>query len=98
MKKTNSYTINHQDRTITITKRFANASSIVSIKEYRELTKLHKDFPEYTIQRRTATITAGKRTHSSLTLSFIKSTCTCLWTVRRLSRSFRRSRLTIKEG
>lgn len=66
MKK--DYIINHGEQTITITKAFAARAADISTKEYRELTKLHKDFPDYSIQNRTATIRADKATYKGLTL------------------------------
>lgn len=66
MKK--DYIINHGEQTITITKAFAARAADVSTKEYRELTKLHKDFPDYTIQNRTAVIRTDKTTYKGLTL------------------------------
>lgn len=67
-KKNNGYIINHDDQTITITKDYAKRSSIPGSKEFRELSKLHAAFPEYTIQRRTANITAEKEKHLGLTV------------------------------
>lgn len=67
-KKNAGYIINHEDQTITITKDYAKRSSVPGSKEFRELTKLHATFPEYTIQRRTATITADKEKHNGLTV------------------------------
>lgn len=67
-KKNAGYIINHEDQTITITKDYAKRSSVPGSKEFRELTKLHAAFPEYTIQRRTATITADKEKHNGLTV------------------------------
>lgn len=66
MKK--DYIINHGEQTITITKAFAARAADISTREYRELTKLHKDFPDYTIQNRTAVIRADKATYKGLTL------------------------------
>lgn len=66
MKK--DYIINHGEQTITITKAFAARAADISTREYRELTKLHKDFPDYSIQNRTATIRADKATYKGLTL------------------------------
>lgn len=60
-KKNNGYIINHDEQTITITKDYAKRSSVPGSKEFRELSKLHAAFPEYTIQRRTAVITADKQ-------------------------------------
>ena len=66
MKK--EYIINHGEQTITITKAFATRAADISTREYRELTKLHRDFPDYTIQHRTAVIRADKATYKGLTL------------------------------
>ena len=66
MKK--DYIINHGEQTITITKAFAARAADISTREYRELTKLHRDFPDYTIQHRTAVIRADKATYKGLTL------------------------------
>jgi len=67
-KKNAGYSINHEDQTIIITKDYAKRSSVPGSKEFRELSKLHAAFPEYTIQRRTATITADKEKHNGLTV------------------------------
>lgn len=67
-KKNAGYIINHEDQTITITKDYAKRSSVPGSKEFRELSKRHAAFPEYTIQRRTATITADKEKHNGLTV------------------------------
>lgn len=64
MKK--DYIINHGEQTITITKAFAARAADISTREYRELTKLHRDFPDYTIQHRTAVIRADKATYKGL--------------------------------
>ena len=71
-KKNAGYSINHEDQTITITKDYAKRSSVPGSKEFRELSKLHAAFPEYTIQRRTATITADKQKHNGLTVDFME--------------------------
>lgn len=68
-KKNNGYIINHDEQTITITKDYAKRSSVPGSKEFRELSKLHAAFPEYTIQRRTAVITADKEKHNGLTVN-----------------------------
>lgn len=68
MKNTNDYIINHLDKSITITKAFAKRSATIGSKEFRELSQLHAAFPDYTIQRRTATVSASKSTHKGLTV------------------------------
>lgn len=67
-KKNAGYSIDHDNQTITITKDYAKRSSVLGSKEFRELSKLHAAFPEYTIQRRTATISADKEKHNGLTV------------------------------
>lgn len=62
------YIINYGEQTITITKAFATRAADISTREYRELTKLHRDFPDYTIQNRTAVIHKDKATYKGLTL------------------------------
>jgi len=71
MKKTNQCIINHEKTAIIITKEFAKRSSVPTSAEYRMLAKLHKDFPEYSIQRRTADVAENKKTHEGLTLDFM---------------------------
>ena len=73
MKKTNAYTIDHANNTITITREFAKRSAVIASEEYRVLSQLHKDFPEYTIQPRKANVDKNKKkTHVGLTLDFMK--------------------------
>ena len=72
MKTTNSYKINHETKTITITKSFAIACSIINSKEYREFTSFKKDYPDYEVVRRTAKVRAKKQTHSGLTFNFME--------------------------
>lgn len=66
------YTINHNDKEIVLTKAFVKQSSIPGTKEFRELSKLHKNFPDYDIVKRTATITADKNTHNGLSIEMIE--------------------------
>lgn len=77
-KKNAGYSINHEDQTITITKDYAKRSSVPGSKEFRELSKLHAAFPEYTIQRRTATITANKEKHNGLTVDRMEAIITAM--------------------
>lgn len=72
MKKNNSYTINHDAQTIVLTKEYSKRSSDPSSKEFKELAKLHKAFPEYDIIRRTAVITADKKKHSGLNFEMME--------------------------
>ena len=70
MKK-NTYTINHDDKTITLTKAYAKIANTPGTKEFRELTRLHKSFPDYDIVMRTANITADKETHGGLSIQWM---------------------------
>ena len=70
MKKT-TYSINHINKTITLTKAYAKRANTPGTKEFRELVSLHKNFPDYDIVMRTATITAEKETHGGLTINWM---------------------------
>lgn len=72
MKKNNPYTINHDAQTIVLTKEYTKRSSDPSSKEFKELAKLHKAFPEYDIVRRTAVITADKKKYSGLNFDMME--------------------------
>ena len=71
MKKTTGYNINFAENTITLTKAFAQRAKNPSTAEFRELAKLHKNFPELTITMRTAVITADKETHGGLSIKWM---------------------------
>ncbi len=66
------YSIDHARRAIIITKEFAKRAANITTKEYRELTSFHRDFPDYTIERRTAEIIKKKETYKGLTLDGMK--------------------------
>lgn len=68
MKK-NTYSIDHENKTITLTKAYAQRANTPGTKEFRELATLYKTFNDYTITKRTAVITAPKETHLGLTIS-----------------------------
>lgn len=68
------YVIDHAERAIIITKEFAKRASNISTKEYRELTSFHRDFPDYTIERRTAEVNkTTKQTYKDLTLNAMEN-------------------------
>lgn len=71
MKKTNATIINHEEKTITITKDFAKRANIINSDEYSALAQFRKDYPDYTIQKRTAAKNTNKNTHSGLTLAYM---------------------------
>lgn len=68
MKK-NTYTINHNDKTITLTKAYAKVANTPSTKEFRELASLHKHFPDYDIVMRTANVSDDKEKHHGLSVT-----------------------------
>ena len=71
MKKTAGYTVDFANNTITLTKTFAQRAKNPSSAEFRELAKLHKNFPDFTITMRTAVITADKNVHDGLSVDFM---------------------------
>lgn len=71
-KANNGCSVNHNDKTITLTKAYAKKANTPGTKEFRELSKLHKAYPDYDIVMRTATITADKNTHDGLTVERIE--------------------------
>ena len=71
MKKTAGYVINYEDNTITLTKAFAKQAQNPNTKEFRELAKLHKNFPEFTITKRTAKVNEDKEVHSGLSIPWM---------------------------
>ncbi len=78
MKK-NTYSISHENKTITLTKAYAQRANTPGTKEFRELAALHKHYGDYDILMRTAVITADKNTHNGLTVDqmerHIKTVC-----------------------
>lgn len=67
MKK-NGYSINHDNKTITLTKAYAKVANTPGTKEFRELTRLHKAFPDYDIVMRSASPNENKEKHTGLTV------------------------------
>lgn len=71
-KMNNGCVISHNNKTITLTKAYAKKANTPGTKEFRELSNLHKAYPDYDIVMRTATITADKDTHGGLTIERIE--------------------------
>ena len=71
-KTTKGYAISHNDKTITLTKAYAKKANTPGTREFKELANLHKNFPDYDIVMRTATITADKNTHDGLSIEMIE--------------------------
>ena len=66
--KKNGYVVNHADMEIVLTKAYSIRSSQPGSREFRELSLLHKAYPEYTIRLRTATQKEDKKSYAGLTL------------------------------
>ena len=71
MKKNAGYVINYEDNTITLTKAFAKQAQNPATKEFRELDKLHKNFPDFTITKRTAKVNEDKERHAGLSIPWM---------------------------
>ena len=69
MKKTNGYTINPADNTITLTKAYAKLAYTPGTKEFRELSSILKAYPNMTVAMRSATKNEDKEKHSGLTVA-----------------------------
>ena len=72
MKKNAGYIIKHDDKVIMLTKAYAKQSSVPGTKEFRELAKLHKTFPDYEIVMRTAFVSDSKEVHDGLTIELME--------------------------
>jgi len=74
MKKNVGYEINPIDKTITLTKKFLKGASTMGTPEYRELKKLEKDNPGFTlVEREKIKQKEDKVTYSELTFAVMKS-------------------------
>ena len=70
--KKNGCTISHNDKTITLTKAYAKKANTPGTKEFRELAQLHKNYPDYDIVMRTATVSGNKEVHGGLSIEMIE--------------------------
>ena len=61
------YQLNHEDKTIALTRKFAKESSVPGSKQYELLMKLKTDFPTYDITNRTLDMKKKKQKYSGLT-------------------------------
>ena len=68
MKKQNLYTINAEEKTIVLTKKFDKSARIYGTPEYRLLTKIRRDNPDYEVVVRTIEKAKSKNTYSDLTI------------------------------
>ena len=67
MKKIESYTFNQFDKTITLTKKFSKAASIMGTAEFTELMGLMEKYPSYTLKVREISKPEKKLTYKGLT-------------------------------
>ena len=70
--KKNGCTISHNNKTITLTKAYAKKANTPGTKEFRELAQLHKNYPDYDIVMRTATVSDSKEVHDGLTIELME--------------------------
>ena len=61
------YQLNHEEKTIALTRKFAKESSISGSSQYELLMKLKSDFPTYNIAMRNIDIKKKKQKYSGLT-------------------------------
>lgn len=67
MKNTTGCTINHNEKTVTITKAFAKAAGIYNSAEYNVMKGLRTDFSDYTIKQKEIAKSSSKKTYANLT-------------------------------
>ena len=60
------YQLNHEYKTVALTKDFAKASSVYGSKEYQLLASLKADFPDYRIELRTIEKKKNKKAYKGL--------------------------------
>jgi len=61
------YQLNHEEKTIALTRKFAKASSVPGSKQYELLMKLKSDFPAYDITMRNIDTNKNKQEYHGLT-------------------------------
>lgn len=67
----NELTINERNRTIEMTKKFANAAKRFGTREYKELQEARRDYPTYKVVTRSAK--KKKDSFKGLTLDYMKN-------------------------
>ena len=79
MKKIENYTFNHINKTIILTKKFSKAACTMGTVEFKELTRLMKDYPAYTLEVREIKKPEGKITYKGLTAERMREFITWLY-------------------
>ena len=87
-KANKGITVSHNNKTITLTKAYSKRANTPGTNEFRELAMFHKNYPDYTITLRTATITANKNTHDGLTIEMIEKIIACQTNSEELMREY----------
>lgn len=72
MRHNTDYEVNFLNNTITITKKFAKAASVLGSSEYNTLMMLKKDNPDFTIELREIKKKEGKKTYRHLTFEVME--------------------------
>lgn len=67
MKKIENYTFNQIEKTITLTKKFSKAASVMGTAEFKELMGLMEKYPSYTLKVREIKKPETKETYKGLT-------------------------------
>ena len=65
-------TINSKKRTIEVTKSFAKAASMYGTAEYKDLQEVRKDYPAYTVMRKTIRKNTNKESYKGLTYEYME--------------------------
>lgn len=72
MRKSNNYSINFEEGTITITKKFGKAASQIGTPEFKEMKELRKEFEGFKFVYKTIERKENKKTYKNLTIATMK--------------------------
>lgn len=72
MRRSMDYEVNFLNSTITITKKFAKAASVLNSSEYNTLMQLRKDNPDFRIELREIKKKEGKKAYRNLTFEYME--------------------------
>ena len=72
MRRSTDYEVNFLNSTITITKKFAKAASVLNSSEYNTLMQLRKDNPDFRIELREIKKKEGKKAYRNLTFEVME--------------------------
>jgi hypothetical protein len=77
--KMNEFFLDHANRTITLTKQFAQRTNTPGSAEYRQFLDLRKDFPEYGVEIRTIKKNQKRMSTKGLKCAFMKNHISTLY-------------------